>query len=220
MRIAIATDQDFVASGFGCCPACTIVNVEGGTGVRSAVRLHLEDYPFRLEYGTPNIMGAAGLYAGVNWIQEKGIDTIHGQEMALASQLREGLEQIEGVCLYCQDSLANHLAVMSFNVEGLEAGETGTMLDVDHSIACRTGLHCAPLVHEQLGTAKIKGSVRFGIGPFNTEDHIQAAVKAVSEIAAMNISRRKSRPAVSKTYQPAASAMAQETHAMEAKSNS
>ena len=109
---------------------------------------------------------------------------------------------------------------MSFNVEGLEAGETGTMLDVDHSIACRTGLHCAPLVHEQLGTAKIKGSVRFGIGPFNTEDHIQAAVKAVSEIAAMNTGRRKPRVAVSKAYRPAASATTQATHAMEAKNNS
>jgi cysteine desulfurase/selenocysteine lyase len=142
--------------------------------------------------------------------------------MALASQLREGLQQIEGVRLYCQDSLANHLSVMSFNVEGLEAGETGTMLDVDHSIACRTGLHCAPLVHEQLRTAEIKGSVRFGIGPFNTKDHIQAAVKALSEIAAMNISRRKHRVAVPKAYQPAASAIAQdqEMHAMEVKSNS
>jgi cysteine sulfinate desulfinase/cysteine desulfurase-like protein len=107
---------------------------------------------------------------------------------------------------------------MSFNVEGLEAGETGTMLDVDHGIACRTGLHCAPLVHEQLGTAKIKGSVRFGIGPFNTEAHIQAAVKAVSEIAAMNIARRKTHVAVPKAYQPAASAIAQEMPAMEMKS--
>jgi len=190
----------------------------GGTGVRSAQRLHLEEYPFRLEYGTPNILGAAGLHAGVSWIQERGIETIHGQEMALASQLKEGLEQIEGVRLYCQDSLKNHLSVMSFNVEGLEAGETGTMLDVDHSIACHTGLHCAPLVHEQLGTAKIKGSVRFGIGPFNTADHIQAAVKAVSEIAAMNIGRRKTRAAVPKAYQPAASAFAQEMAAMEVKS--
>jgi hypothetical protein len=73
-------------------------------------------------------------------------------------------------------------------------------------------------VHEQLGTAKIKGAVRFGIGPFNTEDHIQAAVKAVSEIAAMNTARRKPRVAVPKAYQPAANAIAQEMPAMEVKS--
>jgi cysteine desulfurase/selenocysteine lyase len=170
----------------------------GGTGVRSAEHLHLPEYPFRLEYGTPNLRGAAGLHAGVSWIQEQGLETIHKKEMALAAQLREGLAQIEGVRLYCLDSLANHLSVLTFNVEGLEAGETGTMLDVDHNIACRTGLHCAPLVHEHLGTATIKGSVRFGIGPFNTEDDIQAAVQAVSEIAAGNRARRKLQMAVSK----------------------
>jgi cysteine desulfurase/selenocysteine lyase len=190
----------------------------GGTGVRSAERLHLEDYPFRLEYGTPNILGAAGLHAGVGWILERGIETIHGQEMALTSQLREGLEQIEGVRLYCQNSLKNHLSVMSFNVEGLEAGETGTMLDVDYGIACRTGLHCAPLVHEQLGTSKIKGSVRFGIGPFNTEDHISAAVKAVADIAAMNKSRRKLRAAVPRAFEPMESAIVPEMPEMEVKS--
>lgn len=62
------------------------------------------------------------------------------------------------------------------------------MLDVDYNIACRTGLHCAPKVHEQLGTDRIHGSVRLSIGPFNTEEHINAAVEAVREIAAM---RRK-----------------------------
>ncbi len=155
----------------------------GGTGVRSAERFHLEEYPFRLEYGTPNIVGVAGLHAGMTWIQEQGIESIHGQEMALLAQLRDGLSQIEDVTLYCQDSLENHLAVLSFNINGFEAGEAGTMLDVDHNIACRTGLHCAPLVHDQLGTTKIKGSVRFGIGPFNTVEHIRTAVEAVSQIA-------------------------------------
>ena len=85
----------------------------------------------------------------------------------------------------------NHVSVLSFNIRGLEASDVGTMLDVDYNIACRTGLHCAPLVHEQLGTAKIKGMVRFGIGPFNTEDHIRTAVKAVAEIASLRSPLRK-----------------------------
>jgi cysteine desulfurase family protein len=183
----------------------------GGTGVRSAERLHLEEYPFRLEYGTPNIAGAAGLHAGVTWIQERGIDTIHDHEMALASQLRDGLAQLEGVSLYCQDSLVHHVAVMAFNIDGLDASESGTMLDVDHGIACRTGLHCAPLVHEQLGTAKIKGTVRFGIGPFNTEAHIHAAIQAVAEITAMNAARRKARMAVRPSCRPTAGALPRES---------
>ncbi len=157
----------------------------GGTGVRSADRLHLEEYPYRLEYGTPNILGAAGVNAGLTWIQERGMASISAHEMKLAAQLRDGLKEIERIILYCQDDLINHVSVLSFNIRGLEASDVGTMLDVDHNIACRTGLHCAPLIHEQLGTTKIKGSVRFGIGPFNTEDHIRAAIKAVAEIASL-----------------------------------
>jgi cysteine desulfurase family protein len=153
----------------------------GGTGVRSAVRTHLDEYPFRLEYGTPNIMGIAGLRAGLQWVIDKGLDAIHAHEMKLAHKLRDGLNEIPGVIQYCQENLKNHIAVMAFNVEGVDAANVGTMIDVDYDIACRTGLHCAPLVHDQLGTTEQHGAVRFGIGPFNTEEHIQTAIKAIKE---------------------------------------
>lgn len=156
----------------------------GGTGVRSAYPYHLEDYPYRMEFGTPNMVGVASLWAAQDWIDDSGgVEAIHEQEMKLARMLVDGLSGIDGVILYCCDSLENHIATLSMNVEGLEAGDTGIMLDVDHNIATRTGLHCAPLVHRQLGTEEIHGSVRFGIGAFNTEEHIRAAVAAVSEIA-------------------------------------
>jgi cysteine desulfurase/selenocysteine lyase len=159
----------------------------GGTGVRSAQRSHLDEYPWRLEYGTPNVAGIAGLQAGVKWIQERGLASIEAHEMRLLRMLVEGLRAIPGVTLYCQDDLAGHIAVMICNVDGFEAANTGTILDVDHGIACRTGLHCAPRVHEQIGTDKIEGAVRFGIGPFNTDDDIAAAVHAVKEIAASRV---------------------------------
>jgi cysteine desulfurase/selenocysteine lyase len=155
----------------------------GGTGVRSAVKTHLDEYPYRLEYGTLNTLGVAGLHAGVKWILKKGLKNIHEHEMKLTHLLRDGLKNMEGVTLYCQDDLRNHISIFLFNVEGLEALNTGTMLDVDYNIACRTGLHCAPLVHKQLDTDKIHGAVRFGVGPFNTEDDIRTAVEAVKEIA-------------------------------------
>ncbi|UCD79899.1 MAG: aminotransferase class V-fold PLP-dependent enzyme [Desulfobacterales bacterium] len=154
----------------------------GGTGVRSGDRLHLDEYPYRLEYGTGNVMGIAGLHAGLKWIEGKGIDNIHRHEMNLARMLVDGLGELEGVSLYCQEDLSDHIAVVAFNIDGMEALDTGTLLDGEYNIACRTGLHCAPLVHEQLGTDKIGGSVRMGIGPFNTEDHIRAAIEAVAEI--------------------------------------
>ncbi|MGB2696424.1 MAG: aminotransferase class V-fold PLP-dependent enzyme [Candidatus Zixiibacteriota bacterium] len=155
----------------------------GGTGVRSAVRTHLDEYPYRLEYGTPNLPGIAGLNAGIKWVLKQGMSKIHEREIKLLCMLRDGLREIDGVTLYCQDDLSNHIGILSFNVEGLEAGDTGTMLDVDYNIATRTGLHCAPLVHKQLGTDKIHGSVRFGIGPFNTVGDIESAIRAVGDIA-------------------------------------
>jgi selenocysteine lyase/cysteine desulfurase len=102
--------------------------------------------------------------------------------MRLTRMLREGLSELDGVSLYCQDDLADHIGVISFNIDGMEALNTGTLLDGEYNIACRTGLHCAPLVHEQLGIAQIGGSVRIGIGPFNTEDHIKTAIEAIGEI--------------------------------------
>jgi cysteine desulfurase family protein len=156
----------------------------GGTGVRSAVRRHLDEYPWRLEYGTTNVLGVAGLSAGLRWLQEKGLEEIHRHEMSLVARLRDGLRDVEGVVAYCQDDLSDHIAVFVFNVEGVEASNTGTMLDVEHGVACRTGLHCAPLVHEEIGTTAIHGAARFGIGPFNTETDIDRTLEAVKEIAA------------------------------------
>ena len=162
----------------------------GGTGVRSAHRAHLDEYPWRMEYGTPNVIGIAGLHAGVRWVEQQGLHTIEAHEMALLRRLVDGLRGVPGVTMYCQDDLAGHIAVMLFNIDGFEAGNTGTILDVDHNVACRTGLHCAPMVHEQLGTDKLHGGVRFGIGPFNTEAHIDAAIAGVTEIAALRGARR------------------------------
>lgn len=165
----------------------------GGTGVRSAVRTHLEEYPYRLEYGTLNVMGVAGLYAGLKWIEEKGLENIHEHEMKLTAMLRDGLKDVEGVSVYCQDDLTDHISIFLFNADGFEALDTATILDVDYNIAARSGLHCAPLVHEQLGTDKIKGAVRFGIGPFNTEGQIRIAINAVKEISEMRKPSKKER---------------------------
>jgi cysteine desulfurase/selenocysteine lyase len=157
----------------------------GGTGVRSAYPFHLEEFPYRMEVGTLNIVGVAGLAAGQRWIEEQGMENIHKEEMRLWGRLCSGLREIPGVVTYCADTPDDHIAVLSFNVDGFEAADVGTMLDVDYNIACRTGLQCAPLVHVQLGTDKIKGTVRMSVGPFNTDEHIDRAIEAVTEIAAV-----------------------------------
>lgn len=155
----------------------------GGTGVRSAYPYHLEDYPFRMEFGTPNTLGIAALSAGLDWILEQGRDNIYEDELKLARKLAAGFKEIEGVELYCCDSMKDHLSTVTINIDGMDAGNVGIMLDVDFDIATRTGLHCAPLVHQQIGTMPIHGGVRFSIGPFNTEEHIDHAIEAVTEIS-------------------------------------
>ncbi len=157
----------------------------GGTGVRSAFPYHLEEYPYRLEYGSPNMVGVASLQSSLDWLEGAGgVETIHAREMALVKRLLDGFGGIDGVITYCCDSLENHISTLLINVAGMDAGDVGIMLDVDFNIATRTGLHCAPLVHKQIGTDTIHGGVRFGIGAFNTEAHIDVAIEAVSQIAA------------------------------------
>jgi len=155
----------------------------GGTGVRSAHPYHLEEYPYRLEAGTLNLAGIAGLNAGVRWVQEKGVDAIHAHEMRLLETLQDGLTQINGVTLHGTRNLDRRVATLSVSVNGYDASDVGTFLDVDYDVLTRTGLHCAPRIHEHYGTAP-RGTVRFSVGPFNTEAHITTAIKAVEEIAA------------------------------------
>jgi len=157
----------------------------GGTGVKSKVRTHLEEYPFRLECGTLNILGVAGLFAGQKFIEHEGLDNIHKKEMALFKRLRDGIKDVPGITMYCADSLENRVSVLSINIGDYSAGDVGTFLDVDYNIAVRTGLQCAPLVHEGIGTSP-KGTVRFSIGYFNTEKDIDTAIEAVTDIALRN----------------------------------
>jgi cysteine desulfurase / selenocysteine lyase len=161
----------------------------GGTGVHSAYPYHLEEYPWRMEFGTPNLVGIASLWAGLDWIEQQGIENIHARKMHLTRRLVEGIRQIQGTCLYCCDSLENHIPTFIMNIEGMEAAEVSERLDIKHNIATRSGLHCAPLVHQQLGTVQIHGGVRFSAGAFNTEEQIEQTIEAVAEVATWGATR-------------------------------
>jgi len=157
----------------------------GGTGVRSAQKTHLEEFPYRLECGTLNLVGVAGLNAGVRWVLDQGIEDLHRKELVLWKKLRDGVESIEKVTTYCAQNGSARNPVLSLNIMGMDSGDVGTILDVDYNIACRTGLQCAPQVHVGIGTDKMHGTVRLSIGPFNTEEHIDKAVEAIRDIAAI-----------------------------------
>jgi cysteine desulfurase/selenocysteine lyase len=155
----------------------------GGTGVRSAHPYHLDEYPYRLEVGTPNVLGVLGLHQAQRYITERGIDAIYRHEMELFSTLQDGLVDIDGVTLHGTMRLTERLPVLSLTVENWDPADVGILLDGDHNIACRTGLQCAPLIHDRMGTSP-RGTVRLSIGPANTAEDVEAAVRAVGEIAA------------------------------------
>lgn len=157
--------------------------VFGGTGVRSAERYHLPEFPYRLEAGTLNLMGIAGLAASLAWIEEQGMEAIHRRELELLGRLQDGLEGIAGVWIQGTKQLDARVATLSFTIDNYDPEDVGTILDVEYGIQTRTGLHCSPLLHEHMGTAP-RGSVRLSLGPFNTKEHVDTTVRAVTEIAA------------------------------------
>jgi cysteine desulfurase/selenocysteine lyase len=155
----------------------------GGTGSDSWHTAQPEAYPDRLEAGTLNVMGIMGLSAGLGYIAERGVANIYQQEMLLARTLRDGLSSMTKVRLYCAETLNNHVAVLTCNVDNLDPEDFAAILDGDFDIATRSGLHCAPLVHEDLGTSP-RGAVRFSLGPSNSIEDISAVLSAVRAITA------------------------------------
>ncbi len=156
--------------------------VYGGTGVRSAEPLHLTEFPYRLEAGTQNLAGIAGLSAGLDWVLERGIAAIHRHEMELLGILQIGLSEIPGVRLHGTRNLERRVPTLSFTVDNYDPSDIGTILDVDYGVQTRTGLHCAPLIHEHMGTTP-RGTVRMSVGPYTTREHVEIAVRAVGELA-------------------------------------
>jgi len=154
----------------------------GGTGVDSKSPVHTQALPFRLEAGTLNLLGIIGLSAGLDYLVEKGIDAIHKREMELLAKLRDGLSALDRVEFYGTEDLSDHIGLLTANAKGVDPSDVGAILDGDFGIAVRVGLHCAPLVHETLGTFP-NGGVRFSLGPFNTMRDIETVIEAMAAIA-------------------------------------
>lgn len=155
----------------------------GGTGMESASLTHTQSYPLRLEAGTLNLLGVLGLGEGLAFVEQEGVEAIHAREAALLARLRDGLAAIGGVTLYrAEGDLSGRVGVLACNVRGVHPQDVGAILDGDYDIAVRVGVHCAPLVHRDLGTID-RGAVRFSLGAFNTEADVDAAIEAMRAIA-------------------------------------
>ena len=159
---------------------------EGGSGVHSFERRHPLEWPTRLEAGTLNAHGLAGLAAGIAFIEKNGGPAAVGaREHVLARRLYEGVRDVPGVTVYGGWPVAPERCggIVALNVDGLDSAEVADALSAGWGIACRAGAHCAPLMHRALGTER-RGIVRLSCGWFNMEDEVDAAVDAVREIAA------------------------------------
>jgi len=154
----------------------------GGTGRDSLSLDHTRVYPQRLEPGTINVAGIFGLSAGLRYISRRGMEKIYVKELGLAKRLHEGLNSIRGVRVYPATLRDPSAAIMLCNVGGMDPEDLSSILDGDFGIAARAGLHCAPLVHEDLGTSP-KGGVRFSLGPFNTDEDIDKVLEAMNTIS-------------------------------------
>ncbi|WP_458411510.1 aminotransferase class V-fold PLP-dependent enzyme [Schinkia sp. CFF1] len=156
----------------------------GGTGHFSERVEQPEELPERLESGTLNTPGIAGLLAGVLYVKETGLEEIFKHEQILTEACLKGLKQIEGVTVYGPAENTKRLAVLSFNIDGVDSQEVAMILDQHYHVAVRAGLHCTPLAHQTLETIEAGGAVRASFGIFNTVDEVEKFVQAIAEIRA------------------------------------
>jgi cysteine desulfurase family protein len=154
---------------------------EGGTGSSSLVLTQPLDMPDRYESGTPPTPAIAGMLAGTNYVLGH-FKEIQAKENQITEELWEGLKGINGIILYGPPPGTPRVGVITFNVGDMDSSAVADHLWADDGIACRAGLHCAPLAHKYLGTEN-RGAIRFSIGPFTTSDEIHQAVKAVNRIS-------------------------------------
>ncbi len=154
----------------------------GGSGILTYRKEHPAQMPERLEAGTLNGHGIAGLNVALSYLQETGIETIRTSELKLMRQFYEGVRQIKGVTLYGDFETSLRCPIVALNLGDCDSSKVSDELYLEYEIAVRSGGHCAPLMHRALGTQK-QGAVRFSFSHYNTAEEVETAIQAVRELA-------------------------------------
>lgn len=154
----------------------------GGSGVQTYSKSHPAEMPTALEAGTMNGHGIAGLHAAVEYIQRTGIDQIRKREQECMKRFYEGVIQVPEVKVYGDFDDMNRCAIVSLNIGDYDSSEVSDELLTEYRISTRPGAHCAPLMHEALGTVE-QGAVRFSFSHFTTDEEVDTAIKAIRELA-------------------------------------
>lgn len=153
----------------------------GGSGIHTYMKHHPKDMPTALEAGTLNGHGIAGLHAALEFLKETGTETIHKKEIALMRRFLDGIKDIECLKLYGDFDTDDRAAVVSLNLGDYDSSEVSDELSYSYEISTRPGAHCAPLMHESMGTVD-QGMVRFSFSWFNTEEDVDTAIRALHEL--------------------------------------
>ena len=156
--------------------------LSGGSGVQSYRKKHPEEMPTALEAGTLDAHGIAGLCAAVHYIQETGMDVIRRKEQELMWEFYNRVRKIEGIKIYGDFSSKERCPIVSLNIRDYDSGDVSDALFTDYGIATRSGAHCAPLMHQALGTVE-QGAVRFSFSHFNSMEEMKQVVAALRELA-------------------------------------
>jgi cysteine desulfurase family protein len=153
----------------------------GGSGVKTFSKTHPAEMPTALEAGTLNGHGLAGLHAALSYLEQVGIDEIRKKEQQLMWRFYEGIRNIDGITVYGDFETKERCPIVTLNLLDYDAGMVSDELFQEYGIATRPGAHCAPLMHEALGTVE-QGAVRFSFSHFNTEEEIDTAIAALKEM--------------------------------------
>lgn len=156
--------------------------LSGGSGFDSFNKNHPDMMPEKLEAGTLNGHGIAGLNGSLKYIEKTGIKNIREKEQDLMWKFYKGIKDIPNITIYGDFTSKDRAAIVSLNLDGYDSSEVSDALSYDYGIITRAGAHCAPLMHNALGTAKV-GAVRFSFSHNNTEEEINTAINAVKELA-------------------------------------
>ncbi len=156
--------------------------MRGGTGSRSELLYQPEIMPDKLESGTLNTPGIAGLGAGLEFIQKKGIDKIRKKKDELTVRLFDGISRINNIKMFSSGSVEENSGIVAFNFEGVDSTEVSYQLDKQFKVECRAGLHCAPLAHSHFRTLN-SGIVRLSVGCFNTNAEVDSVIQSINLIA-------------------------------------
>lgn len=157
---------------------------QGGTGSQSEEDTQPATLPDRYESGNHNAPGLVGLEAALAWIEERTVGALRSHDQALTGRLVDGLSSVPNLTLHGPQGSELRVGVVSLSVQGLAPQEAATILDQNFHVETRAGLHCAPRMHQALGTSRLGGTLRLSVGPFTTEEDIDAALAAIREVAA------------------------------------